>query len=209
MPGTGRDSHRGTRAAARSSVHAHPRVVLPVRRWLQTEPYSCGAAVLKIVLDSLGMEREEEALMALAGTNPRTGTQPDGLRRALDALGVVHEVVEPGDIHLLEARISRLEYCIVDYQAWGRRGREFHDLRTGHYSVAFGFDPTHLLLADPAKKPLGPAPGWGVRTIRKDLFRSRWRDRGPGGLRTHRWMLCVPAHQHRPTTSLATPDAPG
>lgn len=175
--------------AARASV------VLPVQRWLQLHPHSCGPASLKIVLDSLGIEHEEEHLASLCGTRPATGTQPDGLRRGLRALGVRHEVVEPADLTEIEARIGRSEYCIVDYQAWGRRGSDYRDLLTGHYSVVFGVDRTHLMLADPAKKPPGDAPGWGMRAMRKDLFHGRWRDRGPGGLRTHRWMMCIPAVQ--------------
>lgn len=171
---------------------AHQTVMLPLRKWVQTNPYSCGPASLKIVLGSLGLEHDEARLGALAGTSPRAGTQPEGLRRALRVLGVPHEVVEPAEIADVETRIRRFEYCVVDYQAWGRRGREFHELRTGHYSVIFGFDPTHFWLADPAKKPRDGSRSWGVRTMRKDLFRRRWRDRGPGGLRTHRWMMCIP-----------------
>lgn len=182
-------------AAVTPGTAAHHTVMLPVRKYLQAHPWSCGPASLKIVLDVLGLDLVEEALIQMTGANPLRGTQPHALAAALTRLKVRHEVVETGDLDLLEARIRDFQYCIVDYQAWGTRGRDYHQLRAGHYSVVFGFNLTHVFIADPAKKPRRSGDPWGARGIRKDLFRRRWRDRGPGELRTHRWMLCVPLVQ--------------
>jgi hypothetical protein len=116
---------------------------------------------------------------------------------ALGALGIRHEVIASATVALLEERLRALELCIVNYQAWGRRGRDYHLARAGHYSVAYGFDGTHLLIADPAKGKTGlaPPPSWGVRSMRKDLFERRWHDIGTDGTVYRRWMLCVPLAQ--------------
>lgn len=176
----------------------HHTVLLPVRKHLQQHPWSCGPATLRVVLGSLGIDLEERKLATMAGCTPERGTQPAGLVRALTRLGVHHEVVEPGSLGHIEDRLHAFEYIIVDYQAWGRRGRDYQQLRSGHYSVVFGCNTSHLFLADPAKKPVRSGDPWGARGVRKDLFVRRWRDRGPNDLHTHRWMLCVPiAQSHR------------
>lgn len=190
------DNRPGVPAAEIDEVH-HT-VLLPVRKHVQQHPWSCGPACLRIVLESLGRPMHERELVRMTGACAERGAQPAGLERALERLGVRHEIVEPGSLTLVEQRLHALQFVIVDYQAWGRSGRDYHDLLSGHYSVAFGYNATHLFLADPARKARLPGESWGVRSLRKDLFERRWRDRGPGGLHTHRWMLCVPLRQpHR------------
>ncbi len=180
---------------SRPSDLAHHTVILPIHRHIQSTPYSCGPASLKVVLDTLGLTVDEHTLMAICGTTAIKGTQPAGLSRALDHLNVHHEIHERGEVSLIETKIRNLHYCIVDYQAWGRRGSDFRNLKSGHYSVIFGFDRTHFFFADPAKKPTGNRKTWGVRTIRQDLFDSRWKDREPCGKFTHRWMMSIPLSQ--------------
>lgn len=171
--------------------------MLPVRKHLQQRPWSCGPASLRIVLHSLGLHLGEEELIHMSDASRERGTQPAGLMRALDHLRIQYQEVEPGSLAAIERHLHAFEYVVVDYQAWGRRGHDYRALLTGHYSVVFGFNASHLFLADPAKKPRTGIDPWGTRSVRKDLFERRWRDRGPGGLRTHRWMLCVPLAQHR------------
>src|SRR5262245_21856362 len=141
---------------------AHQTIILPVVRHLQEESWSCGTAALKIVLDSVGRPARERELINLCGAAPHHGTPPWAMATGLERLGVSHEVVDSATIDVIEQRIRSLQLCIVDYQSWGRRGRDYQRGRTGHYSVVFGYDPTHLLLADPAKGKRSPArEPWG------------------------------------------------
>lgn len=173
----------------------HDTVTLPIIRCLQDKRYTCGPASLKIVLASLGVAMSESRLEELCKTTAQCGTRPQALSVALGQLGVAHDIVEPSSVSLLEESIRSLKLCIVDYQAWGRHGRDFHTMSTGHYSVAFGFQGDHFLLADPAKKTATTSASWGIRRMRKDLFEKRWRDRTRDGLETFRWMLRVPLFQ--------------
>lgn len=74
---------------AESEVSASS-VPFPVRR--QTENWTCGPAALQSVLAYLGVGPDDErALADLLGASPETGTSPQQMMAALDALGIDHE----------------------------------------------------------------------------------------------------------------------
>lgn len=177
----------------------YPKVILPLRRNLQDTSYDCGPASLKIIFETLGIHIGEEKLMKMGKTTPEKGTSPEELINILNELAIKHVVVEHATIELIEQKIRQLNLCLVDYQAWGESGEEFKGLETGHYSVIFGFDKTHLWLADPAKHHTKKQKKWGARKVRKDLFATRWDDKEESGIVTHHWMVCIPMVQTLPT----------
>ncbi len=170
-------------------------VILPVKRNLQDEKYDCGPASLKIILDTLGKEIDEEKLMEMGKTTPEDGTTPKALITTLNKLKVAHTVFERSSVTIVESAITNLNLCLIDYQSWGDNGKEYEKLETGHYSVIFGFNKTHFYIADPAKRHTEKCDEWGFRTIRKDLFEKHWKDVESNGKKTFHWMMSVPLFQ--------------
>lgn len=169
--------------------HIYPSVVLPVHRHLQNEEYTCGPASIRIVLETLGGRDRlpsETEIAEICLTNKKTGTDPDRMVSALEQLGVRHFVPESATLGTIEKYLRRFHLCLVDYQS--------HDDGSGdgHYSVIFGFDETHFLIADPYKKKGVRGKEWGFRKIRKDLFEKRWHARHSDGVRALHWMVVVP-----------------
>ncbi|MBI4433492.1 C39 family peptidase [Candidatus Uhrbacteria bacterium] len=170
----------------------YPRIILPVRRNIQDTKYDCGPASLKIILETMGHHPSEETLMRLAGTTPKDGTSPRGLHRTLTQLGIRSHVHAHASVARVEAEIQACRLCVIDYQAWGESGRDFALRLTGHYSVIFGYTPTHFHVADPSKHRTKIRRTWGFRMIRKDLFVQRWADTESDGVPTRHWLLSVP-----------------
>lgn len=173
----------------------YSKVILPIRKNLQDNSYDCGPASLKIIMETLGIPIDEERLMKICQTSAEKGTQPNQLIAALKKFKIKHEVIEHASLELLERKIRGLNLCLVDFQAWGDGGADYKGLNTGHYSVVFGFNRTHIWLADPAKHKTKDYKKWGARKMRKDMFLERWLDKEDNGARTYRWMITVPLHQ--------------
>ena len=170
--------------------------ILPVRLKIQEKPYSCGAASLKIVLEMLGKEISEAWLMRVCKTDPEECTTAQRLKRALKKLKVKFEEIVPATIQDIEENVRSFRLCLVAYQAWARGGSELEAMEGGHYSIIFGFNETHFFIADPNKRRGRVHRVWGVRTMGKGLFRTRWRDKDSdkdGVLR--RWLIAVPLAQ--------------
>ncbi len=164
------------------SNRRYPVVILPIRNILQNTPFSCGPASLKMVLDFLGITVAEKKLANIAKTTPTHGTRPADLSKTLAHFHVRHRVFQHASLTILEEKIRTLQLCIVNFRAW----------KEGHYSVAFGYSATHILLADPYKKKSSKTTPAGFRAIRKDLFEKRWRDTFPDDEKTDHWMIAVP-----------------
>lgn len=167
----------------------YPIVILPIFRHLQEREYTCGPASLRIILETLRMHDRyptEEELAELCGTNEKNGTDPDMMVHVLKHLGIRHDVFEDTTVANIEKHIRSFELCLVDFQAWDDGSRD------GHYSVIFGFDETHLFVADPYRKRGIKHRAWGFRRIRKDLFDIRWHGRHSDARRVNRWLVSVP-----------------
>lgn len=173
----------------------YPKIILPIRKNLQDTVYDCGPASLKIIMETLGISVNEEKLMKICRTTPEAGTTPDQLITALKKFKIKHEVIDHASLEILEDKIRNLYLCLVDFQAWGEGGADYKGLNTGHYSVVFGFNKTHLWIADPAKHKTEDYKKWGARKMRKDMFVERWLDKEFDGTRTYRWMIAVPLCQ--------------
>lgn len=180
----------------------YPKIILPVKRNLQDTPYDCGPASLKIILETLGIHISEERLMKLCKSTPEKGTSPEAMIDLFKKLKITFEVIEHATIELIEEKIRNLNLCIVDYQAWGDGGSEYRGLNTGHYSVVFGYNKTHLWIADPAKHRTGDYKKWGTRKMRKDFFAEHWMDKEGTETQTYRWMIAVPLVQSKHTEQI-------
>ncbi len=170
-------------------------IILPVRRNIQDTNYDCGPASLKIVLETLGRSINEESLMKICKTKPQIGTNPSMLSEVLKKLEIEHKIYLHATIELIEEKIRELNFCVINYQAWGENGEQYKNLETGHYSVVFGFNKNHLFVADPSKKHTNKQSEWGFRTIHKKLLNERWEDKIPEGPYTFHWMMKIPLVQ--------------
>ena len=148
---------------------------IKVGSYRQKTGYTCGPAVLKIVLHYFGRNFSEKTILKAAGTTKKQGTSHEGLVYVLNKLGYKWVQKENATIQNIEFFIKKKLPVIVDYQAW----------HGGHYSVICGFDKTHLIVCDPAKDG-------GFRSINKKLFLKRWHDTGVlRGIKYHQWMMVV------------------
>ena len=174
----------------------YSKIILPIRKNLQDTVYDCGPASLKIIMETLGIFIDEEKLMRICKTTPEWGTEPENIIEALKKFGIKHEVLDHASIDLVEKKIRRLNLCLVDFQAWAGGGADYKGLTSGHYSVIFGFNKTHVWIADPAKHRTEDYKKWGARKMRKDIFLDHWLDKKLDGTKTYRWMIAVPLCQH-------------
>lgn len=62
---------------------------------IQTDSYSCGACAVLNALEAVGVELSLEQIERLAGTT-RQGTDENGIKAALDAVGLESSVIEWG-----------------------------------------------------------------------------------------------------------------
>lgn len=175
----------------------YTKVVLPVRKNLQDVSYDCGPASLLIILSTLGIQITEKELMRRCKTNFRDGTTPEDMIAAFKEMKIAYQEYHPASIRLLQEQIRTLHLCMVDYQAWGDSGSQYKGLDTGHYSVVFGYNKTHLWIADPAKHKTKKQKkkNWGARKVRKDVFNKHWADKETDGTKTSKWMVAVPLVQ--------------
>lgn len=177
------------------SLKYYPKIILPVCLNIQDTTYGCGPASLKIIFDTLGIHLSEEKLMKMTKITPKGGTKPAELVKVLTELRIKHKEISHASIEMIEDKIRSLNLCLVDYQAWGEGGTDYKGLKTGHYSVVFGFDKIRLWIADPAKHHSEKQRKWGARKIRKDIFVQNWADKEVSGIETHHWLIAVPLVQ--------------
>ncbi len=171
------------------------KVILPVRRNIQDNGYDCGPASLKIILETIGKSVDEKRLMGICNTNSKFGTNFKFLSKALDKLKVKHKVCRRASIKFIEEKIIDLNLCLIDYQAWGEGGKDYKNLKTGHYSVIFGFNKTNFYIADPNKKHTSKYEEWGFRTMNKKLFNNNWNDEEESKVAKHHWLITIPLSQ--------------
>jgi len=172
--------------------------ILPIRPNLQDEKYDCGAASLRTIVETLGIDVREHILMRLTNTTPKDGASHTAIVSALELLEIQHEVIPNASIELVEQKVKMLNLCLVDYEAWFESKTEFETFDGVHYSVIFGFNSTHFWLADPSKHraQIRDPHNLGVRTIEKELFNSRWIDGYTDrGMVYKKWMVAVPLYQ--------------
>lgn len=128
----------------------------------------CGPASLKIVLAYYGVEKSEQELAKMCGTDEDLGTDDQGLKRAVEQLGFTVEIKNESSFEDIEAWLEKGVPVIVN---WFTRGRTDYDdsaVSDGHYSVVAGLDDEHIYLQDPE---IG-----AVRKLAREDFLTVWFD---------------------------------
>jgi predicted double-glycine peptidase len=110
---------------------------------------TCGPASLKMVLAYYGVEKEEAELVRMCRTDPRVGTDDDGIRRAAEALGFVVKIKNESSIADVEKYLRRGIPLLVNWFSRGRPDYGLSEVADGHYSVVVGLDKEHIYLQDP------------------------------------------------------------
>ncbi len=170
-------------------------VILPLQSYVQETLYTCGAAVLRDVFKTRGVRLSEQDAVHIVDTQPDRGTPPDALLDALDSYGLPYKVYTRATVVQVEESIRAGNICLVVYQAWPASSSTLQDLNGGHWSIIFGFNKTHLFLADPAKHKMKVQRRLGFRTIEKKRFEKFWVDKAWNKKIYVHWMVTVPVFE--------------
>lgn len=128
----------------------------------------CGPASLKMVLAYYGVEKTEEELALLAGTDPDLGTSAEGIQKAAEILGFTVEIKNNSTFEDIQAWLDKKVLVIVNWFTRGRMDYPESDVPDGHLSVVVGLDDEYIYLQDPEIGKL--------RQIARDDFMKVWFD---------------------------------
>jgi len=143
--------------------------LLPVQPFQETLHASmCGPASLKMVLAYYGVEKGEQELAQLAGTDPDLGTNATGIKKAAEELGFTVEVKDNSTFEDIQAWLDKEVPVIVNWFTRGRIDYPESDVPDGHVSVVVGLDQEFIYLQDPEIGKL--------RKIARDDFLRVWFD---------------------------------
>lgn len=109
----------------------------------------CGPAVLKMMLAYYGIEKPEEKLAQLAGTNKETGTDDKALQRVLESFGLKVEIKNEASFEDIQGWLNKEVPVIVDWFTRGRADYPDSAVADGHYSIVVGLDAEFIYLQDP------------------------------------------------------------
>ena len=131
----------------------------PARHHYQNTDWTCGPAVVRMVLASFGVRASEKALAREMKSNRRTGTRQTEVVRRLTSAGLRVTTTYGRSLDRLDALVRRGASVIVIYQ--DRDGEE------GHYAPLSGAGADRVSLRDPWYGPRYALP-------RREFMR-RWR----------------------------------
>jgi len=161
----------------------------------QVYTYDCGACALCSILAYAGIDRREERVMQLAGTNPDTvdqaGTSYDGMLRVLGYFDIDNEPC--GSIADLKYSIVQgwpVLLCLQAYQDEGQQKPFKDDWADGHYVVAIGIDGDRIIFEDPSS--------YRRTWLLESELAERWHDVDKG-VKTYFWgraIKCAPKYHH-------------
>lgn len=109
----------------------------------------CGPAVLKMMLAYYGIEKTEEELAQLAGTNKETGTDDKALQRVLESFGLKVEIKSEASFEDIQGWLDKEVPVVVDWFTRGRADYPDSAVADGHYSIVVGLDADFTYLQDP------------------------------------------------------------
>ncbi|MEX1997442.1 MAG: C39 family peptidase [Candidatus Andersenbacteria bacterium] len=128
----------------------------------------CGPASLKMVLAYYGIEKTEQELAQLAGTDSDLGTSAEGIKEAAESFGFTVEVKNNGTFEDIQTWLDKKAPVIVNWFTRGRIDYPESDVPDGHLSVVVGLDDEYIYLQDPEIGKL--------RKIARDDFMKVWFD---------------------------------
>lgn len=113
--------------------------MIKLKAFKQTNPSTCGATCLKMVLDYYKIRKSEKELVRLAHTSRRYGTKAQDIVRVGNIFGLNGFVKEFSNIKDINKYISKDIPVIINwFSGW-----------EGHYSVAFDIDKNNIYFKDP------------------------------------------------------------
>jgi ABC-type bacteriocin/lantibiotic exporter with double-glycine peptidase domain len=128
----------------------------------------CGPVSLKMVLSYYGVEKTEEELARLCGTDTNLGTTDLGLKRAAEILGFKVDIKNESTFEDIKGWLDRKVPVIVDWFTKGRSDYSDSEVADGHLSVVVGLDDEYIYLQDPE---IG-----AMRKIERKDFMKVWFD---------------------------------
>lgn len=151
------------------SNNLHMPELLPIKPFQETLHASmCGPASLKMVLEYYGIERTENDLAKLAGTDPELGTSAEGIKKAAESFCFKVEIQNNSTFEDIQAWLNKKVPLIVNWFTRGRIDYPESDVPDGHLSVVVGLDEEYIYLQDPEIGKL--------RKIGRDDFLKVWFD---------------------------------
>lgn len=150
----------------------------------QTYEWDCGASALQSILAYYGFDVRAEEIVKRAGTEPKTGTPINGLKKVLKKYQLHYQdgAMEITDII---ANLRRKTPVILLLQAWTKKKHLdwSQAWSEGHYVVAIGYDAKNIYFADPANIQ---------RTfLSKAELLVRWHDQDANNKKYVQWGLVV------------------
>ncbi|QQR77144.1 MAG: C39 family peptidase [Candidatus Moraniibacteriota bacterium] len=143
--------------------------ILPLKPFQETlHAGMCGPASLRIVLEYYGVEKTEQELARLCGTNDDLGTSDQGLKNAAEQLGFMVEIKNESTFEDIEKWLDKKVPVIVNWFTRGRTDYTDSDVADGHYSVVAGLDGDSIYLQDPE---VG-----SMRKLEREDFMTVWFD---------------------------------
>jgi predicted double-glycine peptidase len=153
----------------------------------QKTDYTCGPAVLRMAIASLGVRKSEKYLSRICRTTAKNGTSNFGLKHALRKLGFSY-VSEYRSTYSTLRSFLKKGIVIVDWMPQiifpthpdFVKSKEFDPKTDSHYAIVLSLGDSFVTLLDPIF-------GANFR-ISKKKFAKSWRD-----VRSHkiRWALSV------------------
>lgn len=152
--------------------------MIPYRKQENVD-YYCGPAVVQMILLGHGIERSQDELAKILGTD-ETGTDADAIKKLLTSLGFVVERKNDATLADIEAALALGASVIVGYI-------EPDENELDHYGIVADLTQDHLVIVDPL---LGPE-----LTMTREDFESRWKD-DPDNKYGERFMMSIlPLHE--------------
>ncbi len=131
----------------------------------------CGPASLKMVLAYWGVDKTEEELAQLCGTDRDLGTTDEGIKKAVEQLGFTAEIHNNSSFDDIHAWLDKKIPVIVNWFTRGRTDYDESEVPDGHLSVVVGLDGENIYMQDPEIGKL--------RTLDRDDFMRVWFDFKP------------------------------
>jgi len=134
--------------------------MIPLKFVEQSNNYFCGPASLVSLLSYYGIEKTQDEIAVMCGSNPDDGTDPEGLKKCLKDLGFEPVEIVGGSWSQLREHIINNTPIIVGWYS------DFIEPGDEHYSVVIDITNNDITLMDPE---IGEK-----RTIDKEDFLRRW-----------------------------------
>ena len=141
---------------------------LTVPYFEQKNAYSCGPAVLKMVLAYFGIQAEQDALVHLVTTSPQLGTPQERMARVAREYGFGYLIKQGATLEDISLYLHEKLPVIVNFIE--------PDGNEGHYGLVVGKHGGNLFIHDPWNGP--------NFKMNADDFLRRWRSEHGGRWRS-------------------------